>query len=177
MFTSAGVTAADLTLALVEDDMGPTLARSVARMMVIYLQSPGNQAQISMFAEAPAPAHGAVQGVLAYIMEHLDGDLATANLAGHAGISGRHLARLFLHQLGQTAAQYVRKVRAEAVAKVRAEAVAHLLVPTTLPMASIAGRCGFSSTETMRQAFLDHFGTTPSQHRTVHQGARAASGG
>ncbi|PWK64389.1 transcriptional regulator GlxA family with amidase domain [Streptomyces sp. CG 926] len=159
--TSAGVTGAlDLTLAFVEEDHGPALARTLARMMVTYLQRPGNQAQISMFVDAPAPEHRTVRQTVEHITGHLDSNLATTALAAYAGVSGRHLSRLFLDQLGQTPAQFVRAARAEAAS--------HLLVATALPMASIARRCGFSSAETMRQVFLDHYGTTPSQHRTVH---------
>ncbi|HEY3469123.1 MAG TPA: helix-turn-helix domain-containing protein, partial [Amycolatopsis sp.] len=39
---------------------------------------------------------------------------------------------------------------------------------TDLPLATIARRCGFGSTETLRQAFLDHFDTPPSAYRRVH---------
>ncbi|MFD7916879.1 GlxA family transcriptional regulator [Streptomyces sp. NPDC059752] len=165
--TSAGVTGAlDLTLAFIEEDHGPALARMLARMMVTYLQRPGNQAQISMFVGAPAPEDGTVQRTVEHITGHLDGDLSTTTLATYAGVSGRHLARLFLDHLGQTPAQFVRTARAEAAS--------HLLVSTALPLASIARRCGFSSAETMRQLFLQHYGTTPSQHRTVHSTSRNA---
>lgn len=67
----------------------------------------------------------------------LGDDLGATALAAHAGVSARHLARLFLDQLGQTPAQFVRTARAEAAAQ--------LLVSTALPLASIARRCGFSS--------------------------------
>ena len=44
VFTSAGVISAlDLTLALIEDDCGPTLAREVARELVTYLHRPGDR--------------------------------------------------------------------------------------------------------------------------------------
>ncbi|MEE1738684.1 DJ-1/PfpI family protein [Streptomyces sp. BE147] len=163
--TSAGVTGAlDLALAFVEEDQGPALARTLARMMVTYLQRPGNQAQISMFVDAPAPGHRTVRQAVEHITGHLDGDLTTTALATRTGVSGRHLARLFLDHLGQSPARFVRTARAEAAAQ--------LLVSTPLSLASIARRCGFSSAETMRQVFLEHYGTTPSQHRTVHGSAR-----
>ncbi|MFE7563331.1 GlxA family transcriptional regulator [Kitasatospora sp. NPDC057500] len=162
--TSAGVTGAlDLTLAFVEEDHGPAMARSLARQMVTYLQRPGNQAQISSFVGASAPEHRIVRRTVEHITAHLDGDLGTTALAELAGVSGRHLARLFLGHVGRTPAQFVRLARTEAAAQ--------LLVSTALPLASIARRCGFSSAETMRQVFLDHYGTTPSQHRTTHGSA------
>ncbi|MFH9355402.1 helix-turn-helix domain-containing protein [Kitasatospora sp. NPDC017646] len=84
----------------------------------------------------------------------------------HQSVQYVHLSRLFLDQLGRTPAQFVRTARAEAAAQ--------LLASTALPMASVARRCGFSSAETMRQVFLDHYGTTPSHHRTVHSTLQVA---
>ncbi|MGW4793635.1 GlxA family transcriptional regulator, partial [Nonomuraea sp. NPDC004297] len=86
--TSAGITAAlDLMLAFVEEDNGPELARTVARNLVTYLQRPGNQAQMSMFVEAPSPANSLVKRTIEHIAAHLRDDLSTATLALGAGVS------------------------------------------------------------------------------------------
>lgn len=68
-------------------------------------------------------------------------------------MSARHLTRLF-------------DVRA-----VRTENAAHLLSSTSLPLNAIARRCGFGSTEILRQAFLHHHGTPPSMYRRPHRGS------
>ncbi|OWA18957.1 AraC family transcriptional regulator [Streptomyces sp. CS227] len=155
--TSAGVTSAiDLTLPLVEQDHGPALAREVARLLVAYLQRPGNQAQVSMHAAAP-PDHRLVPQVCEPITAHPDADLDAAALARFAGVSSRHLARLFAAELGTTPARHVRAVRAEAAAQ--------LLAATNLPLTAIARRCALRTTETLRQAFADLFATTPSGYR------------
>ncbi|MFB4278770.1 GlxA family transcriptional regulator [Nonomuraea sp. MTCD27] len=156
--TSAGITAAlDLTLAFVEEDNGTELARAVARNMVTYLQRPGNQAQMSMFVSAPSPTNSLVKRTLEYIGAHLRDDLSTSALATEAGVSERHLTRLFLKHLGQTPGRYVRQARTEAAA--------HLLASTSLPMAAVAVRCGFGTAETLRQAFIDRYGIPPSRYR------------
>jgi transcriptional regulator GlxA family with amidase domain len=161
IYTSAGVTSAlDLALAFVEEDHGITLAREVARMLVTYLQRPGNQAQVSMFLSGPPPEHRLVRELTAYITESLDADLGTPALAMRAGISTRQLTRLFDAHLRTTPSRYVRAARTEAAA--------HLLSTTELPLAGIARRCGFGSTETLRQSFLDHYDTPPSSYRRVH---------
>ncbi|WP_091285692.1 GlxA family transcriptional regulator [Amycolatopsis xylanica] len=161
VYTSAGVTSGlDLALSFVEEDHGPTLAREVARMLVTYLQRPGNQAQVSMFISGPPPEHRVVRDLVAHIAEKLDADLGTPALAAHAGISTRQLSRLFEAHLGTTPSKHVRATRTEAAA--------HLLSTTELPLAAIARRCGFGSTETLRQAFLDHYDTPPSAYRRVH---------
>jgi transcriptional regulator GlxA family with amidase domain len=161
VFTSAGVTSAlDLTLAFVEEDHGATLAREVARALVTYLQRPGNQAQVSMFLSGRPPQHGLVRELITYITECLDADLGAPALAARAGISVRQLSRLFDAHLGATPSRYVRAARTEAAAQ--------LVSTTELPLAAIARRCGFGSTETLRQAFLDHYDTPPSAYRRVH---------
>ncbi|MEV4367336.1 helix-turn-helix domain-containing protein [Nonomuraea sp. NPDC049637] len=162
--TSAGVTAAiDLTLALVEEDNGAELARTVARGMVTYLQRPGNQAQMSMFVSPPAPADGLVRRVVEHISANLAADLTAATLAAAAGVSERHLTRLFLRHLGQTPGRFVRRARTEGAAQ--------LLASTSLPMSAIAVRCGFGTAETLRQAFVDRYGIPPSRYRLTQSSA------
>jgi transcriptional regulator GlxA family with amidase domain len=166
--TAAGVTSAlDLTLAFVEEDYGGDLARLVARGLVTYLQRPGNQAQMSMFVAAPAPDHGLVRDLVETIGRIPDGDLGVGALAARAGVSERHLTRLFLAELGQTPARYVRQARTEAAAA--------LLVTTTLPLDRVAARCGFRSAEALRQAFTDRYGISPMRYRAVYASAASSS--
>ena len=153
VYTSAGVTSAlDLTLALIEDDHGPTLARAVARELVTHLHRPADQAQISMFLAAPPPEDRLVRDLTGYIAAHICEDLTPAALAARAGVSPRHLTRLFRAYLDTTPARAVRVARTEAAA--------HLARSSGLSLAAIARRCGFGSAETLRQAFLKHYGMT-----------------
>ncbi|MEV6603311.1 GlxA family transcriptional regulator [Kutzneria sp. NPDC051319] len=160
VYTAAGVTSAlDLSLAFVEEDNGAGLARSVARSLVTYLQRPGNQAQVSMYVQAPAPENSVVRKLVTHIAAHLDHDLGATALADRAGVSERHLTRLFLDHIGRPPARYVRETRAEAAAR--------LLTSTALPLAAIARRCGFGSAETLRQAFVGQYGIPPSRYRNL----------
>ncbi|MEU0674809.1 DJ-1/PfpI family protein [Streptomyces sp. NPDC006172] len=171
VYTSAGVTSAlDLTLALIEDDHGPTLARAVARELVTHLHRPADQAQISMFLAAPPPEDRLVRDLVGHIAGHLAEDLTPAALAARAGVSPRHLTRLFTAHLGTTPARAVRVARTEAAA--------HLVRSSALSMAAIARRCGFGSAETLRQAFLDHYGVTGDRIRRMPDmpAARVAPG-
>jgi len=79
-------------------------------------------------------------------------------------VSERHLSRLFRAYVHETPAQYVRRVRTEAAAQ--------LLVSTGLPLAAVARRCGFGSTESLRQAFLDRYAVPPSRYRHERVPAR-----
>jgi len=156
--TSGGVTTAlDLTLAFVEEDHGPALARGVAMGTVTYLRRPGDQAQMSMFISRGTVRDDTVRRITDHIVSHLAGDLSTGTLARLAGVSERHLSRLFLANVHETPAQHVRRVRTEAAA--------HLVESTELPLTAVARRCGFGSTESLRQAFLDRYGIPPSRYR------------
>jgi transcriptional regulator GlxA family with amidase domain len=56
IYSSAGVTSGiDLSLALVEEDHGQKVALEVARMLVVFLCRPGNQAQFSVSLRSNAP--------------------------------------------------------------------------------------------------------------------------
>ncbi|WP_407675030.1 helix-turn-helix domain-containing protein [Nocardia puris] len=54
--TSAGVTAGiDMALALVEEDLGAEVARSLAKSLVVFLRRPGGQSQFSVRTEVALP--------------------------------------------------------------------------------------------------------------------------
>jgi transcriptional regulator GlxA family with amidase domain len=164
--TSGGVTAAlDLTLAFVEEDHGSELARRVALGLVTYLQRPGNQAQMSMFTAARRPDDVLVRKVLDHVTAHPDADLSATALASAAGVSARHLTRLFVGELGEPPGHAVRRIRLEVAAR--------LLSTTDLPLTQVARRCGFSSGEALRQAFVGRYGTSPSQFRSTQSCAGA----
>ena len=168
--TAAGVTSAlDLTLAFVEEDHGAGLAGQVARDLVTYRQRPGNQTQMSMFIATAPPEHDVVRRVVDHIGTHLDGDLTTATLAAGAGVSERHLARLFVDHVGLTPGRFVRRARTEAAAG--------LLASTPLPIRMVARRCGFGSPEALRQAFVARYGKPPSHFRAsqAHSAAEGAA--
>jgi transcriptional regulator GlxA family with amidase domain len=162
--TSAGVTASlDLTLAFIEEDHGPELARRVALGMVTYVKRAGDQAQMSLFTTTPRPQDRLVRGVLDHVMAHPDGDLRTAVLAANAGVSVRHLTRLFREQVGEPPGQFVRHVQLEIAAR--------MLASTSLPLPQIARACGFSSAETLRQAFVASYHITLSLFRSTQSTA------
>lgn len=115
LFTSAGVSAGiDLALALVEADEGPDLAREVARDLVIFMQRPGGQSQFSVPARTPRPRHDALRALLDVIAADPAADHSNTALAARAGVSRRHLTRLFREHTGTTPTGYVEAVRLEA---------------------------------------------------------------
>ncbi|MGP4019892.1 helix-turn-helix domain-containing protein [Saccharopolyspora sp. 5N708] len=92
-----------------------------------------------------------------HVIGHLDDDLSAARLAAFAGVSERHLSRLFVEHICRTPSL---------VRDARLEAASQLLTGTRESVATIARRCGFASAESLRQAFVAWVGMSPSQYRT-----------
>jgi len=158
VWTSAGVTAGmDLALALVEEDLGPSVALQAARWLVLYVKRPGGQSQFSAQLAAQLAGSEPVREVQQWIGDHPGHDLSVEALASRACMSTRNFARVFRREVGLTPAAYVEAVRVE-----RAQ---RELEGTGVPIASVAHRCGFGSAETMRRAFHRRMGLGPVEYR------------
>jgi transcriptional regulator GlxA family with amidase domain len=158
VWSSAGVTAGiDLALALVEEDLGRTVALAVARYLVVFMKRPGGQAQFStaLSLQAADDEFGALHE---WISNHLSDDLPLPVLADHAGMSERSFSRHYAEATGLTPAHSIERLRVEAARR--------LLSETGLPVKRICQRCGFGSEETMRRSFLRLLAVTPQEYRT-----------
>ncbi|WP_413987714.1 GlxA family transcriptional regulator [Labrys okinawensis] len=158
IWTSAGVTAGiDLALALVEEDLGRSVALAVARHLVVFLKRPGGQAQFSatLALQAAEDRFGALHD---WINDHLSDDLSLSALAEQAGMSERSFSRHYAEVTGQTPAR--------AVERLRVEAARRLLSESGTPVKRISQRCGFGSEETMRRSFLRLLAVTPQDYRS-----------
>jgi len=158
VWTSAGVTSGmDLSLALVEEDLGREIAVEIARWLVLFLQRPGGQAQFSAHLSAQLAERRPIRELQSWIADHLDEDLRVEALAERAAMSPRNFARFFRREIGLTPAAYVEELRVERARQ--------LLEDGSEPIDGIAARCGFGSPETMRRAFARRVGVSPAQYR------------
>jgi transcriptional regulator GlxA family with amidase domain len=156
--TSAGVTAGiDLTLALIEEDLGASIALGVARDLVVYMKRPGGQLQYSEPLRFQVRAKGRLADLAAWIPSHLGGDLSVEALAARVSYSGRHFQRLFKATFGVTPADYVEGLRLD-------EAVDRLL-NSSLTLDAVAHSLGYASDAAFRRAFERRFGIVPSAYR------------
>jgi transcriptional regulator GlxA family with amidase domain len=158
VWTSAGVTAGiDLALALVEEDLGRSIALAVARYLVVFLKRPGGQAQFSaaLALQAAEDRFGVLHD---WINAHLSDDLSLSILASQAGMSERSFSRHYAEATGQTPAR--------AIERLRVDAARRLLSESRAPVKRIVQRCGFGSEETMRRSFLRLLSVTPQDYRS-----------
>ena len=157
VFTSAGVTAGiDLTLALVEADLGRPLALAVARRLVMFLRRPGGQAQFSALLAPDASRTPRLLGLLEWMAQNLAADLSLEALAQQAHLSARSLSRLFVQELGMGPGRYVEQLRLESARL--------LLQDGGASIGTVARLTGFRHPENLRRTFHKHLSVSPQDY-------------
>ena len=144
--TSAGITAGvDLMLHLVLEMLGPAVALSVARYLVVYLRRGAGDPQISPWLEGRNHLHPTIHRVQDRVLADPSREWSLRSLAAMAHTSPRTLSRLFNAHAGMSVTDYVNITR---VALAR-----ELVEQTRLDMEAVAERAGFSSTRQFRRAW------------------------
>jgi transcriptional regulator GlxA family with amidase domain len=158
VWTAAGVCAGiDLALALVEEDYGTELAQTVARYLVLHLRRPGGQTQFAAPVWVARAKRAPIRAVQDAIESEPGGAHSVCELARRAAMSPRHFTRVFTDEVGEAPGAYVERVRTEAARR--------QLEQTEDTVATIAARCGFGTSETMRRNFIRHVGVSPDHYR------------
>jgi transcriptional regulator GlxA family with amidase domain len=163
-WTSAGITAGiDMSLALVEEDIGRGAALSIAKQLVVFLHRPGDQAQFSnaLAAQTRAleqkPRHRFYE-LQSWIADNLTADLSNEALAKRTGMSSRNFRRHFKALMGVTPAK--------AIEQGRLEAAKRALESDAISIKHVADKCGFGDDERLRRAFIRNFGVSPDAYRS-----------
>jgi transcriptional regulator GlxA family with amidase domain len=153
IWTSAGMTAGvDLALAMVEEDMGADVARSIAKLLVIYHRRAGGQSQYSALLKLQ-PKSDRIQSALAFAKANLNGQISVEQLASVANLSARHFRRAFQTETGHSPTKAIEMLRVEA---------ARLMIEQgRYPLKTVAKEVGFEDHERMRRAFMRAFGRPP----------------
>lgn len=158
IYTSAGISSGmDLTLALIEEDFGKSLALEVAKHMVLYLKRPGSQSQYSSVLTHQNSDYQPIQRICSWIQEHLHEILTIEKLSDEISMSPRNFARVFVRETGTTPAKYIDKLRVETACR--------YLVDTRLSLKEIATLCGLSSPDNMRKVFIKYIKISPADYR------------
>lgn len=157
IYTSAGITAGiDLSLALVEEDLGHQAALKVARQLVMFLVRPGGQAQYSHMLSRQAVASEPLRELQVWMLEHLKEDLTVERLADRIGMSARHFARVCLRETKMNPGQFVDRMRVEAARQ--------MIDSSSMGLKEIADACGFRSADAMRRTFLRVIGISAGEY-------------
>jgi transcriptional regulator GlxA family with amidase domain len=157
-YTAAGVTSGiDLSLSLIEEDLGPARALAVARELVVYVKRQGGQDQFSEPLRFQHAARGRLRDLSEYVSAHLARDLSVPALARKLGFSVRQLSRLCRSELGQSPAALVQRLRLDEAR--------HRLLEAGASVELVASSVGFGSADAFRRAFEQRFEINPSAYR------------
>ncbi len=158
IWTSAGVTTGiDLTLALVEEDLGREVALAAARDLVVYMQRPGGQAQFSRLLPARRPNDRRLDSLVAWIEQNPAANLSITALARRCAMSERNFARRFVEQTGVSPARFVEQRRLDFCRQ--------RLERQDITLEQLAQDSGLKSPEVLRRLFQRHLGISPSAYR------------
>ncbi len=161
LWSSAGVTAGlDMSLALVEEDLGRPVALQVAKRLVVYAHRPGYQSQFSTLLEGQIKGANSFPYLLEWVANNISSDVSVEKMAEIAMMSSRSFHRKFVSEMGVTPAKYVEQIRLEAARS--------LLENTSKPLKSIATSTGFKTPLRLIQSFERHLGMSPSTYRYLH---------
>ena len=168
-YTTAGITAGiDLALALIEEDLGPTQALSVARELVVFLKRPGGQNQFSEPLAFQVEHADRLSDLVTWIAGHLTAPLTVEALAARVCLSPRQFSRVFTETIGVSPAAFVEHARLSEAA----ERLAHRRVT----IEAVARSVGYRSEDVFRRAFERRFGVSPRSYRSRFQAGIRRSG-
>jgi AraC family transcriptional activator FtrA len=159
VLTSAGKTAAlDLCIHLVRRDLGAAAANGIARRLVAPSHRSGGQAQFIIPPEEPRSPDG-LAPTLEWARARLDQPLTVRDLAEHAGLSTRQLARRMHAELQAGPLDWLHQQR---IARAQ-----ELLERTDASVEQIAASCGMGTAATLRRHFHRTVGVTPTAYRVT----------
>jgi transcriptional regulator GlxA family with amidase domain len=157
-YTAAGVTSGiDLSLSLIEEDLGPARALAVARELVVYVKRQGGQEQFSEPLRFQLEARDRLRDLADYVTAHLAADLSVPALAKRLALSPRQLTRLCTQELGQAPATLVQRLRLDDARR--------RLLERRATVEGVANAVGFASADVFRRAFEQRFGLNPTHFR------------
>lgn len=166
---AGGIATADLSLRLIHDSMGQTLAHDAMQACLITLPRGEDTPQTAPVAARVPTRNRALHRALQWIDDNFADPDCLPKAVEVAGTSARQLQRLFRIHLDLRPVQYLTEVRLD-----RARA---LLGQTGMSVQDVALACGYGSTGTFTKLFRTRFGMSPSKyspfaaHRTAHLAA------
>ncbi|WP_199434961.1 helix-turn-helix domain-containing protein [Qaidamihabitans albus] len=165
VFTSAGCAAGlDLCLHLVREDLGATVANSVARRMVVPPHRDGGQAQYIETPVARDPEDDRVADSMRWAAGHLTERITVAKLAARARMSPRSYLRHFTRATGTSPIRWL--------VMQRVQASLPLLETTDSSIEQVAHAVGFDTAVNFRHHFTRAMRTSPSAYRRTFEHRR-----
>jgi transcriptional regulator GlxA family with amidase domain len=158
--TSAGIASGiDMALSMIEQLHGPLTAAEVAREMVVYIRRDGSAQQQSVYLDYRAHLHPGIHRVQDHLAQEPARRYTLDELGGIAGMSPRHLTRVFRQTTGISVHDYATRIRLELART--------LLHDPTATIDAVAQQCGFESARQFRRVWKQTFDRPPSAARML----------
>lgn len=154
-----GVAPLDLMHALIAERMGADFARRVSDWFLHTQVAPGAGSQRGSLAERFSVHHPVLLTVLEKMEGTLEAPLSRSAMARFAGVSARHLDRLFADHRGASFLDDYHRLRLEHADR--------LLRQSALSISEIAFATGYSSSSHFTRTYRRRFGVPPSKARPM----------
>lgn len=148
-----GVAPLDMMHALIAERMGRDFARRVSDWYLHTHVSQPAEPQRASIVERYGVHHPGLLTILEKMEGAIEYPLDRSTMAHFAGMSTRHLDRLFADHMGSTFIAEYRKIRLQHARR--------LLMQSPLSIAEIAYAAGFSSVGHFSRVYRAHYGDTP----------------
>ncbi|UTF60672.1 GlxA family transcriptional regulator [Gilvimarinus sp. DA14] len=149
-------TGIDLTLWLIEQELGKQAAQYVARNLVVYLRRSGDQSQFSS-ALSVQSMDSRFSKLQDWLMDNLNKAITIEDMADQVALSPRQFRRVFSEQIQLSPKEYLDQIRLD-----RGR---NLLLSTHMQIEDIARQTGFSDSDVFRRRFKKQFDITPGEYR------------
>lgn len=154
--------------AILEMGSSPPAERTVALLEVLVQLS--RQPRISLATGRGPLVVGSgsaarVETMVAFVHENYERDISAQDVAGAAYMNPSAASRLFTRSTSLSITRYLNIVRINAACR--------LLRDTVLPVAAVAGMCGFTNLSHFNRQFRRAKATTPRQYRATFLGGEA----
>lgn len=158
IITAAGAGATtELMLGLISDDLEPAKIAELGNHLLVHTIRKNSAEQPMGIADNASLFDRRVTEAIRLMEGSVAEPLSMAELTRKAGLSTRHLERVFRKVFDDTPAKFYKRLRAR-----RARA---MIEDTLMPMVEIAVATGFGSPDTLAKAVRDEYGITPSKMR------------
>ena len=155
---SGGISSIDLMLSIVGAAHGRELARDISEQFIVERIRTEQDAQRTPLHGLPGAGNRAKLVDAVGLMEaNIEEPLTLTEVASYLAVSPRQLERLFHEHLHCTPSRYYLNVRLRQARL--------LLLQTTMPIADVASRCGFSTAARFAKSYFGKYDRRPSDER------------
>ncbi|MFM0513852.1 GlxA family transcriptional regulator [Paraburkholderia sp. RL17-373-BIF-A] len=141
-------------LHIVEEDLGPELARQVAESVAPPHKTPFSS---SVARSGAAQVSEKIMASARWLEANVDRPISIDDAARLAAMSERNFLRRFKNEIGMTPSDYLLRARLNLSCQ--------MLIESRLPIDKIARRCGIGSGGQLAKLFRKYLATTPTDYR------------